>query len=191
MKKQVTVAIIVAAGQGSRMGKNHNKLLLPLGTRTILEFSLDTFLIHSRISKIFLAVSSEIRVNFENHFPEKITMVEGGKRRQDSVHNALLKILQGENIPELVLVHDAARPLCSGDLIDRIIDSAINYGAAIPVLPMVDTIRIVSGGKTRIVDRNKLFSVQTPQGFKTKIIKDASTQALMNNKRNQCLHPLN
>ena len=105
-------------------------------------------------------------------------MVEGGKRRQDSVHNALLKILQGENIPELVLVHDAARPLCSGDLIDRIIDSAINYGAAIPVLPLVDTIRIVRGQETRIVDRNKLFSVQTPQGFKTKIIKDASTQAV-------------
>ena len=178
MKKQVAVAIIVAAGQGTRMGKNHNKLLLPLGTRTILEFSIDTFLVHSRISKIFLTVSSDVRENFENLFPEKIALVEGGKRRQDSVHNALLMIMQEKKIPELVLVHDAARPFCSGELIDRIIDSAINFGAAIPVLPLFDSIRIVKGKKTRIVDRNNLFSVQTPQGFRTKIIKDASIKAI-------------
>ena len=178
MKKQVAVAIIVAAGQGIRMGKKHNKLLLPLGTRTILEYSLDTFLVHSRISKIFLTVSSEVRSNLENLITEKITMVEGGKRRQDSVHNALLRIMQEKNNPELVLIHDAARPFCSGELIDRIIDSTIEFGAAIPVLPLVDTIRIIGGEKTRIVDRKKLFSVQTPQGFQIKIIKDASIQAI-------------
>ena len=105
-------------------------------------------------------------------------MVDGGKRRQDSVHNALLTIMQEKIIPELVLVHDAARPFCSGELIDSIIDSANKYGAAIPILPVVDTIRIVRDNKTRIVDRNKLFSVQTPQGFQTKIIKDASIQAI-------------
>ena len=59
MKKQDTVAVILAAGQGTRMSKKYNKLLLPLGTRTIIEFSLDAFLDHRRISKIFLAVSSK------------------------------------------------------------------------------------------------------------------------------------
>jgi len=181
MKEQDTVAIIVAAGQGSRMGKNHNKLLLPLGTRTILELSINTFLVHRRISKIFLSVSSEIRDNFENLYPKKIFLVEGGERRQDSVHNALLRIMQEKYIPELVLVHDAARPFCSGELIDRVIDSAIDYGAAIPIIPLFDTIRMVWREKTRIVDRNKLFSVQTPQGFHTKIINDASTQAIEKN----------
>ena len=59
MKKQDTVAVIVAAGQGTRMSKKYNKLLLPLGTRTIVEYSLDAFLNHGRIRKIFLAVSSK------------------------------------------------------------------------------------------------------------------------------------
>ncbi len=178
MKKQVAVAIIVAAGKGMRMGNKHNKLLLPLGTSTILEFSINTFLIHSRISKIFLTVSEEIRGNFENLSPEKITMVEGGERRQDSVHNALLKIMREKYIPDVVLIHDAARPFCTGKLIDSILDTTIKYGAAIPVLPLVDTIRIVRGAKTRIVDRNNLFSVQTPQGFRTKKIFDASNKAI-------------
>ena len=57
MKKQDTVAVIVAAGQGTRMSKKYNKLLLPLGTRTIIEISLDSFLIHRGIRKVFLAVS--------------------------------------------------------------------------------------------------------------------------------------
>ena len=65
-------------------------------------------------------------------------------------------------------------------MIDSIINSARKYGAAIPILPLVDTIRLVRDGKTEILDRNKLFSVQTPQGFHTKLIKNASVQAIAN-----------
>tara|TARA_B100000700_G_scaffold330075_2_gene454495 strand:+ start:1700 stop:2389 length:690 start_codon:yes stop_codon:yes gene_type:complete len=178
MKKQDTVAIIVAAGKGTRMSKKDNKLLLPLGKRTIIEFSLDAFLNHHRIRKIFLTISSKYREFYENIFPRKIVLVDGGKRRQDSVHNALLKVMQEKKVPELILVHDGARPFCSLELIDRVIDSAINYGASIPVLPLMDTIRIVGKEKTRVVDRNKLFSVQTPQGFRSKLLNDASFQAI-------------
>ena len=103
MAEQDTVAIIVAAGQGTRMGAKHNKLLLPLGTRTILEIGLETFIKHPRIRKIYLTVSSQDRQIFENMIPEEIVLVEGGGRRQDSVHNALLKIMQDEQVPELVL----------------------------------------------------------------------------------------
>jgi 2-C-methyl-D-erythritol 4-phosphate cytidylyltransferase len=127
------VAVIVAAGQGTRMGEQHNKLLLPLGTSTILEFSLEPFLKHTRIRKIFLTVASQDRRAFERIIPKEVILVEGGKRRQDSVHNALLKVLQEKPVPELVLVHDGARPFCSAEVIDRILAASFEHGAGIPV----------------------------------------------------------
>ena len=175
------VAVIVAAGQGSRMGELHNKLLLPLGTSTILEFSIAPFLKHTGIQKIFLTVSSQDRCVFERIVPKEVILVEGGKRRQDSVHNALLKILQEKLVPELVLVHDGARPFCSAELIDRILAAALEHGAGIPVIPLVDTIRRVTKKKTEVVERSELFAVQTPQGFRTELLKDASMQAVANN----------
>ena len=165
MTNKDAVAVIVAAGQGTRMGGEHNKLLLPLGTRTILEFSIETFLKHPGIRKIFLTVSSQDRHIFEKIVPQEVVLVKGGKRRQDSVHNALLKIIQEQQFPELVLVHDGARPFCSAKLIDRILDAAYEHGAAIPVLPLMDTIRRVTEEKTEVVERDELFAVQTPQGF--------------------------
>jgi 2-C-methyl-D-erythritol 4-phosphate cytidylyltransferase len=171
------VAVIVAAGQGTRMGEEHNKLLLPLGTSTILEFSLEPFLKHTKIRKIFLTVASQDRLVFEKIIPKDVILVEGGKRRQDSVHN----VLQEKTVPEIVLVHDGARPFCSAELIDRILAAALEHGAGIPVIPLVDTIRRVTKKKTEVVERNRLFAVQTPQGFRTELLKDASMQAIANN----------
>jgi 2-C-methyl-D-erythritol 4-phosphate cytidylyltransferase len=175
------VAVIVAAGQGSRMGELHNKLLLPLGTSTILEFSIEPFLKHKGIRKIFLTVASQDRLVFERIIPKEVILVEGGKRRQDSVHNALLRVLQEKPVPELVLVHDGARPFCSAEVIDRILAASFEHGAGIPVIPLVDTIRRVTKEKTEVVERSELFAVQTPQGFRTELLKDASMQAVANN----------
>ena len=180
MTNKDAVAVIVAAGQGTRMGGEHNKLLLPLGTRTILEFSIETFLKHPGIRKIFLTVASQDRHIFEKIVPQEVVLVKGGKRRQDSVHNALLKIIQEQQFPELVLVHDGARPFCSAKLIDRILDAAYEHGAAIPVLPLMDTIRRVTEEKTEVVERDELFAVQTPQGFLLEQLLYASMQITAN-----------
>ena len=180
MTNKDAVAVIVAAGQGTRMGGEHNKLLLPLGTRTILEFSIEAFLKHPGIRKIFLTVSSQDRHIFEKIVPQEVVLVKGGKRRQDSVHNALLKIIQEQQFPELVLVHDGARPFCSAKLIDRILDAAYEHGAAIPVLPLMDTIRRVTEEKTEVVERDELFAVQTPQGFLLEQLLYASMQTTAN-----------
>jgi len=180
MTNKDAVAVIVAAGQGTRMGGEHNKLLLPLGTRTILEFSIEAFLKHPGIRKIFLTVSSQDRHIFEKIVPQEVVLVKGGKRRQDSVHNALLKIIQEQQFPELVLVHDGARPFCSARLIDRILDAAYEHGAAIPVLPLMDTIRRVTEEKTEVVERDELFAVQTPQGFLLEQLLYASMQITAN-----------
>ena len=178
MAEQDTVALIVAAGKGARMGANHNKLLLPLGTRTILEIGLETFLEHPRIRKIYLTVSSKDHQIIKKKIPEEIVLVEGGARRQDSVHNALLEIMKDKQVPELVLVHDGARPFCSKNLIDRIIDATLKHSSAIPVLPLEDTIRRIIQGKMEVLDRRELFATQTPQGFRTELIMNASKQAI-------------
>ena len=175
------VAVIVAAGRGVRMGEKYNKLLLPLGTSTIIECSLEPFLKHTGIQKIFLTVASQDRRFFERLIPKEVILVEGGKRRQDSVHNALLRIVQEKPVPEIVLVHDGARPFCSAALIDNILAVAHEHGAVIPVLPLVDTIRRVTKENTEVIDRVELFAAQTPQGFHTEVLKDASMQAVANN----------
>ena len=171
------VAVIVAAGKGSRMGENRNKLLLPLGTSTILETSLEPFLKHSRILKIYLAASLQDHQLIKKLIPEEVILVKGGKRRQDSVHNVLVEVMKEKNIPDAVLIHDGARPFCSLKLIDRILDATHRHDAAIPVLPINDTVRLITEEKTNVVDRRGLYSVQTPQGFNSELIYDASSKA--------------
>ena len=165
------VAVIVAAGKGSRMRENRNKLLLPLGASTILENSLEPFLKHSRISKIYLAASVQDHNFIKKLIPEEVILIKGGKRRQDSVHNALVA----------VLIHDGARPFCSSNLIDRVLEATQRYDAAIPVLPINETVRRITVEKTNVVDRRGLYSVQTPQGFRPELIYNASTKAQAKN----------
>tara|TARA_B100000945_G_scaffold305868_1_gene292759 strand:- start:209 stop:904 length:696 start_codon:yes stop_codon:yes gene_type:complete len=177
MKKEHAVAVIVAAGKGSRIGENCNKLLLPLGTSTIIETSLYPFLKHSRIRKIYLVASLEDYQMIKKLIPEEVTLVKGGPRRQDSVHNALVEVMKGENTPDAVLIHDGARPFCSLDLIDNVLDATQRHDAAIPVLPINDTVRRINNEKTNIVDRSGLYLVQTPQGFRPELIYTASKKA--------------
>jgi len=177
MNFEHAVAVIVAAGKGSRMRKNRNKLLLPLGASTILEKSLEPFLKHSRIRKIFLAASVQDHHLIKKLIPEEVILVKGGKRRQDSVHNALVEVMKGKNIPDVVLIHDGARPFCSSNLINRVLDATQRYDAAIPVLPINETVRRITVEKTNVVDREGLYSVQTPQGFRPELIYKASSKA--------------
>ncbi len=158
-------AILPAAGQGRRMGADQNKLFLPLNDSSVLEETLRKVISHPQICHIYLVYAHEDQ-KYLNHLralPD-LTLVLGGERRQDSVAAALAQI-QTDRLVEKVIVHDAARPLCSTELISRVIRALEHYPAVIPVIPLKDTIRQINGEQVKLVNRQDYVATQTPQGF--------------------------
>ena len=158
-------AILPAAGQGRRMGASQNKLFLPLNDSSVIEETLRKVISHPQICHIYLVYNQEDHelLNSLRSLPD-LTLVLGGERRQDSVAAALAQI-QTDRLVEKVIVHDAARPLCSTELISRVIRALEHYPAVIPVIPLKDTIRQINGEQVKLVNRQNYVATQTPQGF--------------------------
>ena len=158
-------AILPAAGQGRRMGANKNKLFLTLNDSSVLEETLRKLISHPQTCHIYLVYAQEDQEFFNSlsALPD-LTLVLGGLRRQDSVAAALSQI-QTDRLVENVIVHDAARPLCSTALISRVIRALEHYQAVIPVIPLKDTIRQINGDQVNLMDRQNYVATQTPQGF--------------------------
>ncbi|MEK9564947.1 MAG: 2-C-methyl-D-erythritol 4-phosphate cytidylyltransferase [Deltaproteobacteria bacterium] len=158
-------AILPAAGQGRRMGANKNKLFLTLNDSSVLEETLRKLISHPQICHIYLVYAQEDQefLNSLSALPD-LTLVLGGQRRQDSVAAALAQI-QTDRLVENVIVHDAARPLCSTNLISRVIRALEHYQAVIPVIPLKDTIRQINGDQVKLINRQNYVATQTPQGF--------------------------
>jgi 2-C-methyl-D-erythritol 4-phosphate cytidylyltransferase len=158
-----TSAIIVAAGAGKRFGAM--KQFAYLHGKPVLEWTLEKFQAHPAIDAIVLVLPDERdRKHYQMRYGKICDVVRGGEERQDSVWQGF-RLLDPE-ATELVLVHDGARPLVDPALISRIIDEARAGGAAVPVVPLDDTVKEVRDGRVvRTVDRSDIFRVQTPQGF--------------------------
>jgi 2-C-methyl-D-erythritol 4-phosphate cytidylyltransferase len=162
--------ILAGAGEGVRMGGLGPKLLLPLGGRSLLERIALTFLAHPSVGEVVAAVperlASEARRALEalpNPRGVRVAVIPGGATRQRSVAIAVRAL---ERDLPMVAVHDVARALTHGDLVTRVLEAARRDGAAIPVLPIRDTIKEVEGDRvTRTVPRAGLAGAQTPQIF--------------------------
>jgi 2-C-methyl-D-erythritol 4-phosphate cytidylyltransferase len=171
MKK---VAVIVAAGSGSRMGKEIPKQFLELAGKPILYHTLDTFLgsfpdmqIVLVIARKFMNWGQEIANAFVD--PSRIKIVEGGNTRFQSVRNGLATIHENS----VVFVHDGVRCLLTGHLIHRCYEQALLKGSAVPTVATTETVRIVEGDEHRMIDRSHVRMVQTPQTFLSNIIVNA------------------
>jgi len=167
-------AIIAAGGSGTRVGGSAPKQFLRLGDgRTILERSVSAFASHERVSDIVLALPPDATFEFADSPADgKLRTVRGGARRQDSVANAFDAIAA---LTDIVLVHDAARPFVSADVISRAIDAAVEHGAAIVALPVSDTVKQVTmeGGRRVIagtIPRESIYLAQTPQAFRRDVL---------------------
>lgn len=166
-----TAAVIVAAGSGSRFGGSMPKQYQPLAGRPLLSHALARFAAHPAIGRIVVAIDPAHRALFDAAAAGiSIEAVSpGGADRQASVLAALETL--AENPPARVLIQDGARPLTSPDLISRIIAALDEAGAAIPVMPVTDTLVRGAGGLSGdLVPRENLHRVQTPQGFRFDLI---------------------
>ena len=131
-------AIIAAGGSGTRLAAGMPKQFVSVGGQTMLERSLSAFGAHARITEVILALPPDTKAEGDiGQHVGKLRVVIGGTRRQDSVANAFDAV---SSQAEIVLVHDAARPFVSADVISRSIDAAAEYGAAITALPVTDTV---------------------------------------------------
>ena len=172
-------AIIAAGGRGVRLGGALPKQFLPLGGQTILQRSVDAFLLSDRIAEVVVVLPPNLVANVPDYLrgrAKPIAIVEGGTRRQDSVANAFA-LVSGR--ADVVVIHDAARPFVTVDLIGRTVDAAAASGAAIAALPATDTVkRAGADGLVReTIPRAEVFLAQTPQAFRTSVLRDALAQA--------------
>jgi 2-C-methyl-D-erythritol 4-phosphate cytidylyltransferase len=155
------VGIVPAAGAGERLGADVPKAFAVLGGRPMVEWSLDV--LREVCDRVVVAVPAD-RVELPD-------FVAGGKTRSASVMNAL------EAAPEasVVVVHDAARPLVTVDLVQRCLDALEGYDGVVAALPVTDTVKEVEAGEViRTPDRGRLWAAQTPQVFRADVLRRAN-----------------
>jgi 2-C-methyl-D-erythritol 4-phosphate cytidylyltransferase len=169
----IVAAIVVAAGDGRRLGADVPKAFVPISGRTLLEHAVHRLTDHPRVGAIVVAVPPAFVAQAREVVPDA-TVVAGGPTRQQSVALALAAV---RSDADLVLVHDAARAFVPAEVISRVI-AALETGAdgAVPTLPVRDTIRTAdpaSGALGELVDRSRLLAMQTPQGFRRDVLAKA------------------
>jgi 2-C-methyl-D-erythritol 4-phosphate cytidylyltransferase/2-C-methyl-D-erythritol 2,4-cyclodiphosphate synthase len=172
-QQRVADAVIVAAGNSRRMGGG-DKLALTIGGRSILRRAVESLAATAQVERIIVVTAAE-RVGELRDAPWLTALdgrvVPGGRRRQDSVALGVQ-----EASADIVLVHDAARPLVSPALVGRVIEGVQRHGAAIPALPVVDALKRAERGIiTSSAERTGLFRAQTPQGARRELLLAAAT----------------
>jgi 2-C-methyl-D-erythritol 4-phosphate cytidylyltransferase len=174
-----TLAILVAAGRGERMGGGRPKAFLALAGQTLLERSARALGAAPSVAGLVAVVPPEAieeASGLVEGLAKPCQVVAGGARRQDSVRAGLAALPRG--FDGVVLVHDAARPLVPVDVVEAVVRGALEHGAAIPVVPVADTIKEVGGGRiASTVDRERLAAAQTPQGFRLDVLSRAYERA--------------
>jgi 2-C-methyl-D-erythritol 4-phosphate cytidylyltransferase len=165
-------AVILAAGRGDRMKTKENKIYLPVGGRPLLFHALSAFALSQCVAEVILVVQArdeERARDLLNVAPCPVHIVPGGATRRDSAEAGVEAASE-----DVILIHDGARPFPSSELIGRVVDGAVHHNACVPILPVVDTLRYVTNDawmSDRLVSRIDLVRVQTPQGFRTSLIR--------------------
>jgi 2-C-methyl-D-erythritol 4-phosphate cytidylyltransferase len=166
--------IIVAGGTGSRMNNELPKQLIEINSKPVIVYSIEKFLSFNKDIQVIISLHADYFELFEKikiqHNLKNIQVVQGGDTRYQSVKNAL--VFLNKNVT-IVGVHDAARPLVSLQAIQKTFGAAAEFGSAIPVIDMNESLREISDNKSQAVDRTKFKIVQTPQCFKKDVLLNA------------------
>lgn len=168
-------AIILASGESNRSSLNYNKVLYKINEKPLIFHSALNFINDDDCQKIVIACKENeietIKEIFNNN--NKIVYVKGGSSRQKSVANAL-KLIDSD----YVIIHDGARPFFSSNLLNNLKEKMMQYKCVIPVINIVDTIKIVKDNVVvKTINREEVKRVQTPQGFNSKLLKQVHSLA--------------
>jgi 2-C-methyl-D-erythritol 4-phosphate cytidylyltransferase len=178
MKK---TAVIVAGGSGVRMGTAVPKQFLHLKGKPIIWHTVQQFFYAYFDIQIVLVLPASYLEEAATYFePEQLAHIQfiaGGATRFDSVKNGLQAVKE----PGVIFVHDGVRCLVSSDLIKKCYDQALAKGSAIPAVTATDSVRLVSGDKHQVIDRNQVKIIQTPQTFLSTLILPAFDQPYQDN----------
>lgn len=193
------IAVILAGGTGSRMGSAVPKQFMELAGRTVIEHSIETFCNYPAIDEVAVVVHPDWKGEFEaiakrNSWRKLTKVIDGGSERYMSTLNAVMAYIDEPDDTNLLL-HDAARPWVSAEIVDRVV-AALKHNEAVGVaVPSTDTVwevhpdmsaeMIMEGGKfemprlvARIPERKLMWRAQTPQAFRLPLIRDAYQRAL-------------
>ena len=176
MKKKHCIAIVLAGGQGKRMGTEVQKQYLDIAGKPLLYYSLHAFQKSNIIDEIVLVVGKgqeeycKTEIVEKYHITKVHAIVEGGKERYHSVWNGLQKTDDG-----YVFIHDGARPFVTEDILMRVYDEVQKFKACVVGMPVKDTIKIsdAEGFVDATPQRSRVWMIQTPQVFETVLIKEA------------------
>jgi 2-C-methyl-D-erythritol 4-phosphate cytidylyltransferase len=182
MPERGRVAVLVpAGGAGTRLGRRTPKQFLRLGGDTILAATVRRFVRHPAVDAVVVAapaayVERTRRLLGRLRARARIVVVAGGPSRQASVRQALAAAPASADV---LLVHDAVRPFVTRALVDAVIAAALAEGAAICALPVAETVKRVRDGMVEAtVERDGLWAVQTPQGFRAALLREAHDKAV-------------
>ena len=181
MQKAKCTAIILAAGQGKRMGTKVQKQYLEIQGKPILYYSLRAFEESAVIDEIILVVGKEQKEYCQEQIVNKYgitkvkSIVEGGKERYHSVWNGLLEVTD-----EYVFIHDGARPFINDAILQRAFDAVQVHRACVVGMPVKDTIKVAdeNGFVEETPERSRLWLIQTPQVFETALVKEAYSRLM-------------
>lgn len=170
--------IILCAGSGRRSGLNYNKMLYVYDDKTVFEHTVNVFINDDNCDEIIITCKDNEMNSFKSLINDKrVKFVLGGNERQDSVYNGLQVVTK-----DYVLIHDGARPFIRQESINDILSCLEDNDACLLMVPCKDTIkRVVDGKVVETLNRNELMQAQTPQAFKTEIIKKAYQQGIDEN----------
>ena len=172
------VVVIPAAGAGTRFGGGPvPKQFQPLAGKPILQHTIERFLLDAGVTKVIVPVAEALLSTIKN--TERVTFVAGGETRQESVSRGVAEAGDAE----LIAVHDAVRPLFSHEMFAAVVAAAREVGAAVPVVPVADTIHMMREDATieSTLDRSMLAAAQTPQCFRAEILRDVLQRAAREN----------
>lgn len=170
----MNIALVLAGGTGSRMGADTPKQYLRVDGRMIISYCMETLFSSPHIDAVWFVAErdwhDEIRqeISIRKYDTEKFVGFSlPGANRQLSIYNGLCDIVQIADADSVVLIHDAARPLLSEELIDRCFQALDGHDGVMPVLPMKDTVYLSEDGKavSRLLQRETLFAGQAPELF--------------------------